>query len=166
MSKSSLIPSAKCAVKRSFYIEKEDWDATIKVDYDTNRNPISIRRIRSVAKFLHKHKLDIVKIVVSTTRKGYHLRIWLDKPIGPYRTLRIQSLLGDDPQRQKFNRIRVRRKMNFWNILFNQKWIGKTLAWKESPDQLMTKLVWSKLSEEKYDDEWTQRIGRVLGTPA
>lgn len=146
--KSKLIPSFPFAVKRSFFIEREGWDANIKVDYDDNKNRILARNVRSASKFLKKKKLLVKKVKVSRTGKGYHLRIWLDKDIGPYTTLRIQSILGDDPERQRFNLIRVRKKMNGWNVLFTEKWRGKSLVWVDEFDEAKTKMVWRKIMSE------------------
>lgn len=153
-----LTPSFPNAVKRSFYVETEGWDADVKVDYDTKRNPFRIYRIQSAANFFKKYGLRVVDLKVYTTRKGHHLRIWLDRRIGPYRALRIQSILNDDPQRQRFNKIRVRKKMAGWNVLFTQKWIGKTLHWKETEDSEATKLVWTKLGEERQEATLTKKV--------
>jgi hypothetical protein len=88
--------------------------------------------------------------------------MWLSERLGPYQTLRIQYLLNDDPQRQKFNMRRVRKKMAGWNALFTEKWIGKTLAWKENEDHKLGKMVWTKLGEEKEDDALTEKVKKGL----
>lgn len=160
--KSNLIPSFPFAVKRTFFIEREGWDANIKVDYDDNKNKILIKNIRSASAFLKKKKLEVTKVKVSRTRKGYHLRIWLNKTIGPYTTLRIQSILGDDPERQKFNLIRVRKKMNGWNVLFTEKWRGKTQVWVDEFDEAKTKLVWTKMMNETDKKDLSDLIKEEL----
>ena len=156
--KSKLIPSFPNAVKRSFFIEREGWDATIKVDYDDNKNRISSSKIRKASDFLRKKKLTVTKVKVSRTGKGYHLRLWLDKEIGPYTTLRIQSILGDDPERQKFNLKRVRRKLNGWNVLFTEKWRGRNIVWKDEFDSDKTKFVWRKIMQESSKDDLSDLI--------
>jgi hypothetical protein len=156
--KSDLIPSFPNAVKRTFFIEREGWDANIKVDYDDNKNRISVKRIREASLFIKKKKIEVIRVKVSRTGKGYHLRIWLNKPIGPYTTLKIQSILGDDPERQRFNLIRVRKKMNGWNVLFTEKWRGKTIVWIDEFDAAKTRLVWRKIMKESDKDGLTEII--------
>lgn len=162
----NLIPSFPNAVKRSFFIETEGWDANIKVDYDTKRNPIKTRNLSNTAKYMSKHKISVTNCEVSKTRKGYHLRVWLSKPIGPYTTLKLQSMLGDDPMRQIFNARRVRNKRDGWNVLFNEKWRGKTLAWKESLDieesKNIGKFFWFNAMKEEKDVGNTKKVETIL----
>lgn len=160
-----LIASLPNAVKRNFFVERDGWDATIKVDYDTKRNPFPIRKISKTAKYIANRKMKVTKVEVLKTARGFHLRIWLDDEIGPYTALRIQSMLGDDPERQRFNRIRVRKKQNGWNVLFNAKYRGKTLAWKEDLDDEKSKVVgkffWKKVMQETHDLSLTN-AARIL----
>jgi len=161
-----LIPSFPNAVKRSFFIEREGWDATIKVDYDDNKSVISTKRLKATAEFLEKKKIGVIRVEVAKTTHGHHLRMWLDKEIGPYTTLRIQAMLGDDPERQKFNRIRVRKKMNGWNVLFNAKYRGKTLAWKEDLDDENSKTIgkffWKKVMQEVRDPKLVDLVETTM----
>lgn len=132
----SLVSSFPIMVKRRYDIERDGWNAHIKVDYDKKHIPM--RRVGRVASFLSKRKLAVVGADVRTTRKGYHLRIWLDKDIGPYTALRAQEILGDDPMRQRFNRKRVRKQKPGWNVLFNEKWRGEKCIMREEKDEAMT----------------------------
>src|SRR5437868_4474447 len=93
-------PSFPNAFKSKYYVESRGWDAAIKVDYDDDRNPFTLRQLRTTAAWLHQQRVAIVRVEIAATRKGHHLRAWTDTPIGPYRTLRIQTMLGDDPFRQ------------------------------------------------------------------
>jgi hypothetical protein len=138
------------AVRRSYDFERhqDGGDATLKVDYD---GVVPVRKIAVTGKYLKKRRFSIKRLEVSKTRKGHHLRIWLDKEIGPYTTLLLQSMLGDDPQRQKFNRIRVRRHKHGWNVLFNAKYRGKSARMEEVPDNLTTTVVWKKIMQESAD---------------
>ncbi len=145
------------AVKMAWYEElvtchvpcAPTWDASIKVDYD-HGNRMSMRALRETAAYLAKKRIPVpreipysinaikgrsvsirvTRVHVGRTRKGLHLRLWLDPYIGgscpiksahQYTVLRIQEMLGDDPVRQKFNRGRVRRHRKGWNILFTSK---------------------------------------------
>ncbi len=127
-----------------FYYEKEYSDANIKCDYDTNRNPFSIKKVISVLKTNPLKNIGFYPYegYVFSTKKGFHLRIWYShknewivdfsnnreesyslgiKKIPAHSILRVQKLLNDVPQRQIFNRIRVRRGEPCWNILWNCK---------------------------------------------
>lgn len=127
-SPSTKSPSHQHAFKSSFFIEDTDWNADVKVDYDTKVNPISINRI---AKFIHStvnknvHYITGYRANIYTTGKGHHLRIWWIKSsllyIPATATLRFQRDLNDDPMRQKFNTARVRRGEPYWNVLWNLK---------------------------------------------
>jgi hypothetical protein len=147
------------AVRRSYDFERDGWNATIKVDYD---GEIPFEKVQEAGEYLQKRKLAISNIEVSRTRKGHHLRIWLKQEIGPYTTLRLQSMLGDDAERQKFNRIRVRKRKHGWNVLFNAKYRGKSARMKEIPDELQTSLVWKQIMSERKETVLERRIETML----
>jgi hypothetical protein len=135
-----LVASFPNAAKRRYDIERSGWNAHIKVDYDEKRIPMF--RVKRVALFLSRGRLTVLHAEVCETRKGYHLRIWLDRAIGPYTALKAQEILGDDPMRQKFNRKRVRKHRPGWNVLFNEKWRGeKCIMREEKDDQLSATLL-------------------------
>ncbi len=135
-SPSTLTPSRDNVFKSFFCIEDKYSDATLKVDYDTNRNPFDVRKVIRVLKNIKKD-FTILEVMVFTTGKGHHLRAWIEradgKIIGAKTILGIQSLLDDDPKRQKFNAARVRRREPYWNVLWRLKIRnGKTVS-KEQP---------------------------------
>jgi len=134
-----LVASFPIMVKRRYDIERDGWNAQIKVDYDEKHIPM--RRVQRVAGFFAKRRLNVLDADVRATRKGFHLRIWLDKDIGQYTALKAQEILGDDPMRQKFNRKRVRKKKPGWNVLFNEKWRGEKCIMREEKDETMTNRV-------------------------
>lgn len=151
MEKEKLVASFPMAVKRRYDIEKDGWDAHIKVDYDEKKIPF--HRIRRIVPFLSKRWLRVVRVEVAETRKGYHLRIWLNRPIGPYTALGAQEILGDDPIRQVFNKRRVRKRRPGWNVLFNEKWRGEKCIMRENPDadatREVTRILWSLIYKPK-----------------
>jgi hypothetical protein len=123
-SPSTLHPSRDNVFKSFFCIEDKFSDATLKVDYDNGRNPFDIRKVIRVLKTI-KDKFCIMELMVFKTGKGHHLRIWIArndaKVIGAKSILNLQSKLGDDPKRQKFNAARVRRREPYWNVLWRMK---------------------------------------------
>ena len=157
-----LIPSYQRAFKSTFYIEETSayeefgptWNASLKVDYDTNRNPLKISLIKKTQKYMHRRGMHVWKIFVGKTRKGWHLRVWIQyNPLHvaydyydhywlpAATTLKLQSMLGDDPFRQKFNASRVRRKKAGYNVLFTHKYYNGKLIGQEVFDPEMTKKV-------------------------
>jgi len=145
-------------------METEGWDATIKVDYDTARNPLLVRRIVSVLA-----ELEVVRLKVYRTRKGYHLRVWLSPgrvcpcvlsrqttacvrcggqgtlPMSARKILRLQAALGDDPMRQRFNARRVRRAKAGWNVLWNSKYKNGRCVMHEEVDVGLTTMIGEKV---------------------
>jgi hypothetical protein len=148
------------AVKLACYVEtgtakgavQPTWDASLKIDFD-HGNPIRKRLLVHAAKEIVCSGYKISRLFVGKTRKGHHVRIWLDPYIGgstnkgQYTVLRFQRLLGDDPIRQRFNRGRVRRKRKGWNILFTAKVHNGMVT-----------------SAEEYDPEMTTRVAKALAT--
>jgi hypothetical protein len=146
MPKPLLRASFPCAFKSAFYVEgTSEWDADLKCDYD-QRNPLRQFRLREAAAYLVSRKIVVIKVVVATTRKGHHLRVWLDRRVGPYTALRLQAMLGDDPYRHRFNTRRVRHRREGWNVLFSAKYHNGILT-----------------SHEQFDALWTDVATRIFG---
>lgn len=151
--------SYRFSFKEALYVEMpsphptvaDTWDASVKVDYDTARNPIRVRDWKNTAEYLKKHGYTVTRAFVGRSRKGWHLRLWLDPVIGGatyngcYTVLKLQEMLGDDPIRQRFNRGRVRRKRPGWSILFTHKFHNCELT-----------------SCEVYNPEWTKKAQAIF----
>lgn len=137
--------AANHAFKSRYYVEKENADADVKVDWDDNRNPIKERLLRETRRWLDGRKIRIERLMILETAKGWHLRAWTSKRLGAYTTLRVQTMLGDDPVRQRFNARRVKRKERSWNVLWNEKWRNGQLIYRE-----------------ELNEEWTQRANTLL----
>jgi len=56
--------------------------------------------------------------VTQSQRRGYHVRIYLSKPVSAHTALLLQWLLLDDHARTDFNRARVQVGYPNWNKLF------------------------------------------------
>ena len=137
--------SAPHAFKSRYYHEREGWDAAVKVDWDGNRNPITLRALRALREYLDGRRVAVVRAEVYSTAKGWHLRAWTARELGPYETLHAQSAAEDDPMRQRFNRMRVKRRERFWNVLWNEKWRNGHLLYRET-----------------LDEQWTEKARRIL----
>jgi len=138
--------------KEALYVElpsphephKDTWSASIKVDYDVARNPLRIATWKLVAKYLRSRNIRVTRAFVGRSRKGFHLRLWVEPYIGGstykgcYTVLRIQEMLQDDPVRQSFNRGRVARKRPGWNVLFTHKFHNCELTSCEKFDPVLT----------------------------
>lgn len=136
------------AFKSRYYLEREGWDAAVKVDWDRGRNPITLRALRALRAYLDGRRVAVTRAEVYRTAKGWHLRAWTSRPLGPYETLRAQSAAEDDPVRQAFNAARVRRREEFWNVLWNEKHHNGRLIYRE-----------------ETDPEWTSKARRILSAP-
>jgi len=130
--------SAPHAFKSRYYHERERWDAAVKVDWDRNRNPVTLRALRALREYLDRRHVATVRAEVYSTAKGWHLRVWTKRELGPYETLHAQSAAEDDPMRQKFNARRVRRLERFWNVLWVEKWRNGHLLYREALDKHWT----------------------------
>lgn len=137
--------AAPHAFKSRYYHERENWDAAVKVDWDTDKNPIAVPALLHLRAYLDKRRVRITRAEVYRTAKGYHLRAWTSRELGPYETLRAQAAAGDDPVRQMFNARRVRRREDFWNVLWNEKWRNGRLIYRE-----------------ELDEQWTNNAKRIL----
>jgi hypothetical protein len=146
-SPSTLHPSAAHAYKSMFYCENQYADATLKVDYDTNRNPLSLARVarvfasRAFSTALSRNMVAVSRAMVFKTGRGHHLRVWLtrlrNQPFPARTTLRLQAMLGDDPMRQRFNAARVRRGEKHWNVLWSMKSRNGKIVSREVVDEEM-----------------------------
>lgn len=138
-------PSFPHVFKSRYYHEKSEWDAHVKVDWDRGRNPIRVKYLRALREYLRSRSVQVENVKVYRTRKGWHLRVWTSRPLGPYEALRAQSAAGDDEMRQRFNLRRVRRKEEGWNVLFNEKYRNGRLIYRE-----------------EMDETWQARASRIL----
>jgi hypothetical protein len=153
-SKATTNPSRPNVFKSKIYRETLHWDATLKIDYDTHRNPFSLPRLKRATPALQRMGV-IAGVRVDRTKRGHHLRIWLTPharwTVGytgklPAATvLRLHGVLNDDPRRMVFNRIRIRRREPNWNVLWNEK--------------IRNGVVWMR---EEYDAELTAKAEDAL----
>lgn len=130
--------TAKNAFKSRYYVENIEHDADVKVDWDGNRNPIRPRALRGLRAYLDSRSVKVTCAKVYKTSKGWHLRAWTSRRLGPYETLRAQSAAEDDPMRQRFNTRRVRRRERGWNVLWNKKYRNGQLIYREEIDTSWT----------------------------
>ncbi len=154
-SPSTLKPSHPTAFKSSFFIEDKDWDAVVKVDYDSKVNPISTTRIAKFIKRIVYDNENVYSIIgciykVFKTAKGHHLRIWFHrenckKIITATSILRFQRDLNDDPMRQRFNSARVRRGEPYWNVLWNLKMRNGKIISQEIEDYELSREIEDKI---------------------
>lgn len=137
------------AFKSMYYVERENWDADIKVDIDDHRNPLRTANLREAAAWLKKRDYRVTRVMGLKTRRGLHIRLWMFgtgfAEMPPYTVLRVQAMMGDDPMRSRFNRRRVVRHEQGWNVLWNQKWRNGKLV-----------------SEEVFDVELTKKLERIF----
>jgi len=133
------------AFKSSYYVEREGYDADIKVDWDTQRNPIKPSSMKKTRAWLDSRGIRVLEATVFKTAKGWHLRAWTEARLGAYTTLRVQSMLDDDPVRQLFNARRVRRKEHGWNVLWNAKFRNGRNIYREERDKRWTRVASSIL---------------------
>lgn len=137
--------AAPHAFKSRYYHERIGWDANVKVDWDTAKNPITIPNLLALRAYLDRRRARVERAEVYRTAKGYHLRAWTSRELGPYETLSAQSAAGDDPVRQLFNARRVRRREKFWNVLWNEKWRNGR-----------------RIYREELEESWTDKARRIL----
>jgi hypothetical protein len=132
------------AYKSWLAIEMEGGTADIKVDYDVAVNRPRMRDFRRATK---EYDLQFTLIRGYTTRKGVHLRAWLEKSrdMSDVELLRLQAMLGDDPRRQAFNASRVQRGVKGWNVLWTMKIRNGEVV-----------------GREVYSEEWTEKFTRWL----
>jgi len=98
-----------------------DKEVTLKIDKDCFVEQDWIRDYvrMAIATCLLKG-IDVMRIQMSRTRKGFHFYIDVDPPVEAELADRLQWLLGDDCGRVDRNRARVRSGLNEWNKLFER----------------------------------------------
>jgi hypothetical protein len=64
--------------------------------------------------------IEVMRVQMSRTRKGFHFYIDVDPPVKAELSNRLQWLLGDDCGRVDRNRARIRSGLNGWNKLFER----------------------------------------------
>lgn len=87
--------------------------------------------------------LQATDIEVCGTKKGYHIRIILDRELEEAKDIIIlQLILGSDRNRELFGYRRVLNNVINWNVLFNKKTTkqGKILS-REKSNKSATKLL-------------------------
>lgn len=90
----------------------------IDIDLDADKSWLTQYR-QNVALVLRSHGLKATAIRTTPSRnKGYHVRIYLNKPITAHTANLLQWLLGDDCPRVDFNRARINAGFDEWNKLF------------------------------------------------
>jgi hypothetical protein len=71
---------------------------------------------RNVQLVLSSYSLAATVIrITPSRRKGYHVRIYLDKSVSAHNAVLLQWLLCDDHARVDFNRARVNAGFDEWN---------------------------------------------------
>jgi hypothetical protein len=90
----------------------------IDIDLDADKSWLKQYR-RNVALLLEPRGLKPTAIRITRSRsKGYHARIYLNKPVPAHIANMLQWLLGDDAPRVDFNRARINAGFDEWNKLF------------------------------------------------
>ena len=90
----------------------------IDIDLDAGKSWLKQYR-RNVALVLRSYGLRLTAIrITRSRRKGYHARIYLNKPVPAQTANMLQWLLGDDAPRVDFNRARINAGFDEWNKLF------------------------------------------------
>jgi len=92
----------------------------IDIDLDADNSWLKQYR-RNVALVLRSYGLRSTAIRITESRnKGYHARIYLNKPVPAHFANMLQWLLGDDAPRVDFNRARINAGFDEWNKLFEE----------------------------------------------
>lgn len=65
--------------------------------------------------------IGIEKIDIKESNKGYHFKVWTVADCLSDDTIFYQLVLGSDPQREIYNKCRVRANIPNWNRLFTKK---------------------------------------------
>jgi hypothetical protein len=90
----------------------------VDIDLDAGKSWLKRYR-RNVALVLRSCGLKPTAIrITRSRRKGYHARIYLNKPVPAQTANMLQWLLGDDCPRVDFNRARINVGFDEWNKLF------------------------------------------------
>ena len=91
-----------------------EW-TEIMLDYDIKDWRRCTARISPWLDHLRPHVKDCD---VRKTRKGYHVRIWIDLPLIPRRLNDLQAGMGDDGARVRMNERRIKKGIESWNRLW------------------------------------------------
>ena len=77
----------------------------------------------------------VVKVVEepSSSRRGSHYWLHLDKKVSDMTLVRLSYLLGDDETRTRINFLRVKRGIKNWNKLFSK------VVWRSEPNEICKK---------------------------
>ena len=94
----------------------------LMLDKDLLVDPCWLKEYRDTIGLVLKSKgLKPRRIVVTPSRrKGFHVRIYLDRSIPAAAANKLQWLLGDDCARVDFNRARIDAGFEEWDKLFER----------------------------------------------
>jgi len=110
------------ALKRSVLqaIKHPHVVSALKIDKDCFVDPDWIEDWKGlvVMPVCRSFGIQVLRIVMTQTKKGLHLELTINPPIHDELANRIQWLLGDDCRRVDFNRARIRVGYAAWNKLF------------------------------------------------
>jgi hypothetical protein len=100
--------------------EKVPLTSRLLVDIDLDAGKSWLKQYRrNAAIVLRSCELRPTAIrITRSRRKGYHARIYLNKPVPAHVANMLQWLLGDDAPRVDFNRARINAGFDEWNKLF------------------------------------------------
>jgi hypothetical protein len=109
----------------------------IMLDYDVKDWRKCTHRISRAIDSIRPYVKDCL---VHRTRKGWHVRIWIDFPLSPRRLNDLQSWMGDDEARVRMNERRIKKGIEPWNRLWLMKFkLDGTIISREVPAPGATK---------------------------
>jgi len=98
-----------------------DKESILKIDKDCFVEQGWIRDyVRMTIATCRLKGIDVMRIQMSRTRKGFHFYIDVDPPVEAELANQLQWLLGDDCGRVDRNRARIRSGLREWNKLFEE----------------------------------------------
>lgn len=144
-----LLGSPPVRYKSFLAVECHGITANLKVDYDLDVTSPRRSAFREALEIARSHfsfpsgfqPFRVTEALGYRTRKGIHLRAWTNWSLPDGLTLHVQEVLGDDPKRVEFNRRRVARGAESWNVLWNAKFFNGV-----------------ETSRERLDPTWTDRF--------
>ena len=94
----------------------------LMLDKDLLVDPCWLKEYRDIIVLVLKsHNLKPTRIrATPSRRKGFHVRIYLDRSIPAAAANKLQWLLGDDCARVDFNRARIEAGFEEWSKLFER----------------------------------------------
>lgn len=118
----------------------------IKLDIDGGHDALieSFNRIEHVLSFFN---IQADNGAVYKTNKGYHIYIFIERPLPPKTLVFIQLMMGSDYKREMFNYARINAGLINWNVLFRRKWVDSALVSQEELLEQFT-LDLNKMIEE------------------